>query len=435
MDRTILHCDLNGFYASVELLYRPDLCDRPVAVCGDPDQRHGIILAKNEPAKRFGVKTAETVWQARRKCPELVLVPPHHEWYERFSQQVNAIYRRYTDLVEPFGIDESWLDVTGSLHLFGGCGKALADEIRSVVKAELGLTVSIGVSFNKVYAKLGSDYRKPDATTVISRDNFRAIVHPLPVTDLLYVGKVAAAALARIGVHTIGQLAALDRGTAVALLGRTGETVHDYANGIDPSPVASSDREHDPGKSIGSGMTFRRDLVGLDDIKAGIAVLADRVAAQLRHQGSRCQTVQVIIKRPDLKIISRQKRLAIPTDSTRRIHDLALEIVCSSWDVRQPIRMLTVTAMGLTFDQPAEPRQLSFFEAETQAADGRRDALEKTVDRLRDRFGHRAISFGGTLSPDLELGEHGREEGRPTPLLDRGSASCDGVHEARSETK
>jgi len=415
-DRTILHCDLNGFYASVELLYRPDLRDRPVAVCGDPEMRHGIILAKNEPAKRCGVKTAETVWQARRKCPELVLIPPHHDWYEQFSQRVNAIYRRYTDLVEPFGIDESWLDVTGSIHLFGGSGQALADAIRNVVREELGLTVSVGVSFNKVFAKLGSDYRKPDATTVISRENYRAIVHPLPVTDLLYVGQAAAATLARVGVHTIGQLAALDRRTAVALPGRTGETVHEYANGIDPSPVIDAARLNDPGKSVGSGMTFRRDLCGLDDIKAGIALLSDRVGAQLRRQGSHCQTVQVVIKRPDLKVISRQKRLSEPTASTHRIQALALEIVLSSWDVRQPIRMLTVTAMGL-MPEHREVRQLSLFDTETEA-DARRDQLEATVDRLRDRFGHDAISFGGALSPDifrpLPDSQSGNREDKPS---------------------
>lgn len=400
MDRTILHCDLNGFYASVELLYRPDLRDRPVAVCGDPELRHGIILAKNELAKRCGVKTAETVWQARRKCPDLVLVPAHHDWYEQFSRKTNAIYRRFTDLVEPFGIDESWLDVSGSLHLFGGSGQALADAVRTTVKDELGLTISVGVSFCKVLAKLGSDYRKPDATTVITRENFQTIVHPLPVTDLLFVGKVAAATLARVGVHTIGQLAALDRQTVVTLLGRAGETVHDYANGIDLSPVVDADRLNEPGKSVGSGMTFRRDLCGLDDIKAGIALLADRVGSQLRQQGSCCQTVQVTIRRPDLRTITRQKRLDRPTASTGRIQEVSLEIIQSAWDVRQPIRMLTVTGMSLTHGQEREPQQLSFFEAESKA-DQRRDRLEAAVDLLRDRFGHDAVSFGGVISTDL----------------------------------
>ena len=182
MDRVILHCDLNSFYASVELLDHPELRDRPVAVCGDPNSRHGIILAKNEPAKRYKVQTAETIWQARRKCPELVLLPAHHWKYRDYSRRVNAVYERYTDLVEPFSIDESWLDITGSLHLFGGDAKALADEIRRVLREELGLTVSVGVSFNKIFAKMGSDYKKPDATTVISRENYPgAALAPSPI--------------------------------------------------------------------------------------------------------------------------------------------------------------------------------------------------------------------------------------------------------------
>ena len=191
MERIIFHCDLNCFYASVELLSHPELRQEPVAVCGNPASRHGIILAKNEPAKRMGVQTAETVWQAKRKCPNLMLLPPHHDLYRHYSRKVNAIYDQYTDLVEPFGIDESWLDMTHSLHLFGGDARALADNLRKRIREELGLTLSVGVSFNKVFAKLGSDYRKPDATTVISPENWRDIVWPLPVGALLYVGGAA----------------------------------------------------------------------------------------------------------------------------------------------------------------------------------------------------------------------------------------------------
>ena len=208
MDRIILHCDLNCFYASVELLSHPDLRDVPMAVCGDPQSRHGIILAKNEPAKKFGVQTAETIWQAKKKCPDLVLLPPHHDLYREYSRKVNAIYDEYTDLVEPFGIDESWLDVTNTLHLFGGDAKALADTLRERMKRELGLTLSVGVSFNKVFAKLGSDYKKPDATTVISRENWKELVWPLPVGDLLYVGGAARKLLKQYGITTISQLAA-----------------------------------------------------------------------------------------------------------------------------------------------------------------------------------------------------------------------------------
>jgi DNA polymerase-4 len=288
MDRTILHCDLNGFFASVELLERPDLRDRPVAVCGDPKLRHGIILAKNEAAKAFGVKTAETVWQAVKKCPGLVLLPAHHEKYVYYSRLVNEIYLRYTDLVEPFGIDESWLDITGSMHLFGASGASVADGIRRTVREELGLTVSVGVSFNKVFAKLGSDYKKPDATTVIDRDNFRSLVWPLPAEDLLFVGKAAAKLLCGYGISTIGDLAAFNRDALVSLLGRQGAQLHDYATGGEHSPVAPAGIRPVP-KSVGNGLTFPRDLIGPDEIRKGLEPLSDSVAMRLRRYGLNAQ--------------------------------------------------------------------------------------------------------------------------------------------------
>ena len=236
-ERVILHCDLNSFFASVELLDKPTLRDVPVAVCGDPKSRHGIILAKNEPAKKMGVKTAETLWQARKKCPALVLLPPHHRLYEEYSRRVNEIYDRFTDLVEPFGIDESWLDVTGSLHLFGGDGKALADRIRATIREETGLTVSVGVSFNKVFAKLGSDMKKPDATTVIPAEGWQSMVWPLPLGDMLFAGRTATETLRKYGVETVGQLAACDPALPEQLLGKMGLQLWQYANGMDKSPV------------------------------------------------------------------------------------------------------------------------------------------------------------------------------------------------------
>ena len=251
MDRVIFHCDLNCCYASVELLSHPELREVPVAVAGDPASRHGIILAKNEPAKQCGVKTAETIWQAKKKCPNLVLLPAHHRLYREYSNKVNAIYDEYTDLAESFGIDESWLDVTNTLHLFGGDAKALANAIRQRVKRELGLTLSVGVSFNKVFAKLGSDYKKPDATTVISRENWRSIVWPLPVGDLLYVGGAAQKLLGQYGVKTIGQLAACKKETLETLMGKMGTQLYEYANGLDSGRGAGEvrgQRHHLPPK-------------------------------------------------------------------------------------------------------------------------------------------------------------------------------------------
>ena len=222
MERWIFHCDCNSFYASVELLRHPELRDQCVAVCGDPEGRHGIVLAKNEPAKRMGVKTAEVIWQAKRKCPDLVLLPPHREYYRKYSKIINEIYRKYTDRVEPFGIDESWLDVTGTWQLFAESPAALADQLRAEVKAATGLTISVGVSFNKVFAKLGSDYKKPDATTLITRENFHKIVWPLPAGDLLYVGASAQNRLAGMGISTIGELAAARPEALAEALGKLG---------------------------------------------------------------------------------------------------------------------------------------------------------------------------------------------------------------------
>lgn len=230
-DRIILHCDCNCFFASVEMTFDPRLKNVPMAVGGDETKRHGIILAKNELAKKFNIKTGETLWQARRKCPELIIVPPRHEVYSEFSKRVNEIYYRYTDAVEPFGIDESWLDVTHSAHLWGG-GNAVADEIRRTVREEIGITVSVGVSFNKIFAKLGSDYKKPDATTVISRENYKKIVFPLPVGDLLYVGRASLRVLHDMGVSTIGDLAASDRHYLCEKLGKNGGQLYDFANEI-----------------------------------------------------------------------------------------------------------------------------------------------------------------------------------------------------------
>lgn len=220
MDRTILHCDCNSFFASVECVFRPELKTVPMAVCGNPENRHGIILAKNELAKKAGVVTAETVWQARQKCPELVLVPPHHQEYVRYSNLVNAIYQRYTDQVEPFSIDESWLDVTGSRTLFGS-GETIADTIRKAVREELGITVSAGVSFNKIFAKMGSDYKKPDATTVISRENYRQLLWPLPISEMIFVGKASRTALRELGIYTIGDLARAEPSLLLARLERS----------------------------------------------------------------------------------------------------------------------------------------------------------------------------------------------------------------------
>ena len=404
MDRVILHCDCNAFYASVETLLRPELEKVPMAVCGDPESRHGIILAKNERAKKFGVATAETIWQAKRKCPGLVLVPPHRGEYVRYSRLVNEIYQRYTDQVEPFGIDESWLDVTGSQNLFG-TGPEIADEIRRTVREELGLTVSVGVSFNKVFAKLGSDYKKPDATTVISRENFRRIVWPLPVGALLYVGKAAQETLAQLQVRTVGQLAASDRALVAKRLGKMGEMIHDYANGLDESPVRAADDTREI-KSVGNGMTYRRNLVGLEDIRLAVLTLSDSVSARMRRHGVKCRTVQVLIRDPGFKSISRQRALPAPTHLGREIAEAALAIIRDAWDLRAPIRMITITGANLT-DAGGAGEQLSLCAPPDDKSREKRERLEAAMDGIREKFGQDAIGPAGVLGNDIGIGGAG----------------------------
>ena len=390
MDRIIFHCDLNCFFASVELLEHPQLRHLPVAVCGDPNSRHGIILAKNEPAKAFGVKTAETIWQARKKCPELILLPSHHDKYREYSQRVNRIYQEYTDLVEPFGIDESWLDVTGSLHLFGGDAAALADQLRARLRDELGLTISVGVSFNKVFAKLGSDYKKPDATTVITRENFRQMVWPLPVTDLLYVGRAAAQTFQKFNIRTIGDLARFDRESLFTLLGKNGAQLHDYASGADTAPVAPA-TQYTPPKSVGNGLTFPRNLQGREEIRAGIIQLSDQVAARLRQHHMKCQGVSLAIRDPDFRDLSRQMRLSEPTNLAREIAAAAMSLAESCWDMSHPVRALTVTAIYLVSEEEVG-QQIDLFSQGDLARRQKLERLEGTLDQIRSRYGKDSIA-------------------------------------------
>ena len=394
MSRIILHCDLNSFYASVELLSHPELKDVPAAVCGDPASRHGIILAKNDPAKKDGVQTAETIWLARKKCPNLILLPPHHERYHEYSRKVNAIHDEYTDLVEPFGIDESWQDVTHTLHLFGGDAKALADTLRSRVKRELGLTLSVGVSFNKVFAKLGSDYKKPDATTVISPENWREIVWPLPAGATLFVGGAAQKILRKYGMETIGQMAACKRETLETIMGKLGTQLYEYeyANDLDESPVKSR-YETEPVKSVGNGTTFSFNLTKRQQIADGIAMLTGEVASRLRHSGLYAGGVQVTVRDPEFHDRSRQRQLSVPTYLFRDLRGTAMELVNEIWKPPSPVRALRVTAINLV------PEDETFEQVDLFASAASREQQERpesAMASIRDKYGNRSIAFGGT---------------------------------------
>lgn len=319
VDRVILHIDMNNFYASVETLYDPSLKDIPMAVGGDKERRHGIVLAKNMLAKAKGVKTAEALWEAERKCPGIKFVPPHFERYAKYSRLAKEIYMQYTDMVESFGLDECWLDVTGSRRLFGS-GREIAEEIRARVKDELGLTVSIGVSFNKIFAKLGSDYKKPDAVTEFTRENFKELVWPLPAADLLFVGKSTQEALRKYGIYTIGDAAKADRKLLKRLFGKAGEQLSMYANGEDRSPVRRVN-EHEEVKSIGNSTTAVHDLKDDGEIRAELYMLSESVAQRLREKGLCGYNVQLSVRKYNLETYQRQKMLETAVADSKSIFD------------------------------------------------------------------------------------------------------------------
>ena len=390
-DRTILHCDCNNFFASVELRSRPELRDVPVAVAGDTDSRHGIILAKNMPAKKLGIVTAETVWSARKKCPELILLPPHHPLYRQVSSQINALYLEYTDQVEPFSVDESWLDVTGSLQLFGS-GHEIADTLRRRVREEIGITISVGVSFNKTWAKMGSDYRKPDATTVLSRATAPEILYPQPVDQMLFVGKSTAEVLHHQGIHTIGDMIAAGKQTLSDLLGKSGEQLWISAAGYDSDPVRQWG-DLDDAKSISHSETYAHDLTGTEVCHDALLALAERVGQRLRAQHLKGMTISIQIKDPKLKVINRQTTLESPTASTEVIFREACRLYDQAWDSSLPVRLLSVGISSLMPETSAYPAQLSLFQ-ESTGDDPRRLQLEKVIDGLQDRFGSHTIARG-----------------------------------------
>lgn len=390
-ERVILHCDCNGFFASVETLLQPELAKVPMVVTGDPESRHGIVLAKNEKAKKFGIQTAETIWQAKQKCPELVCVLSHHELYGKISKQVNAIYLDYTDLVDPFGIDESFLDVTGSLKLFKKTPRELADEIRERVKREIGITISVGVSFCRVFAKLGSDYKKPDATTVIDRSNYREIAYPLPISALLFAGRRTTETLGKMGIFTIGDLAAADRGAIVARLGEAGDTLWRYAAGLDDEPVRAFDDRPAP-KSVGNGMTFRRDIAGADEIRAGVTAMAEIVAARLREADRKCTVIQVQVKDPNFRTVQKQCTLRRATWLQQDLVSHAMELIAASVGLGASIRALTVTAAGLVSPGDTE-EQLDMFST-ALPENNKQETVERAMADIRDKYGRSAIQLG-----------------------------------------
>ena len=392
-DPIIFHADCNNFFASCECLERPELKDVPMAVAGDPENRVGVVVAKNEIAKRYGVKTTDTVFQARKKCPDIVFVPPRHHFYSEISRRVNEIYLSYTGLVEPASIDESFLDMTLVTRQLQTDERALADELRRRVREEIGITISVGVSYCKVFAKMGSDYKKPDATTIITRENYKELLWPLPVSELFMAGRAAVAAMGKRYITTIGDLARQSRESMHALLGKQGDMLWRYANGIDDEPVHPFGEEREI-KSVSRGRTFKRDLVTEGEIKTGLSVLADEVARALRRHNLKGEVVSVQIRRPDMSMISRQTTLEHYTFLQLEIQEVAFELLHQHWRIGDPIRALTV---GVTRLSPADQviEQVSLFDLTSGSQRReRQESLEKLVDALRDKHGEKSITLG-----------------------------------------
>lgn len=384
-DKIILHCDLNNFFASVSLLSNPTLYNMPVAVCGNTEARHGIVLAKNEIAKKFGVKTAETVWEAKKKCPELVTVAPDYQKYNKYSKAARKIYSRYTDLVEPFGIDECWLDVTGSTLLFGS-GEQIADSIRREIKKELGITVSVGVSFNKIFAKLGSDMKKPDAVTVISRETFKEKIWGLSIAELLFAGKKTVEKLNQNGIFTIGDITKCDDNTLTRLLGKSGVQLKTYALGEDTSPVVPPD-DNDIPKSIGRTFTPPKDITTEGEVWKIYISIAEEISEILHEKDLRATTIQVHTRDTSLKTKEYSCTINTPINTSMLLAREAMKIFNKNYKWHLPLRSVGFRVTNIKGDNVAF--QQDFFGNFEE--DERLEKIEISVLNVRKKFGKESL--------------------------------------------
>ena len=390
-ERIILHCDLNNFFASVSICFNPTLKDLPVAVCGDKENRHGIILAKNELAKKFGVKTAEAIFEAKRKCPDLVLLPPIYDKYEEYSKKAQEIYKRYTDLIEPFGIDECWLDVTGSTVLFGS-GEEIAYKIKEDIKKELKITASVGVSFNKVFAKLGSDMKKPDGVTVISRENFKEKVWQLPISDLLFVGNRSKEKLKRLGVNTIGDITRCDDENLKKLLGKNGIQLKNYALGEDNSPVVSIFEERKP-KSVGKSITCGADFTNDTDVWKAFISFGETISEALRAKRLFASGVQVHIRTASLKVKEFSLTFPTATDCAITISKRGFKVFKQNYTFGEPLRSVGLRAINLKSEVTGG--QLQIFG--DNKADLKTEKVDKSIYDVRQKFGKESLKRGRNI--------------------------------------
>lgn len=396
MERVILHSDMNNCYASIEAKLNPKLKGLPIAVCGSREDRHGIVLAKSEEAKKHGVKTGDVIWQAQIKCKDLLVLPPHYEEYLKHSRMARKIYYDYTNQIEPFGLDECWLDVSGSTHYFGD-GKTIANELRHRMKKELGITVSVGISYNKIFAKLGSDLKKPDAVTEITKENFQSIVWKLPVESMLGIGRARKKKLNLIGIISLGDLANAPLSLMKNQLGKNGVTLWNFANGYDISPVMDLDYRA-PVKTIGRGITCREDLINDIEVSRVFQELAFDLSKELRKLSLKAGGVKINIR--DIDLLSREFQTQIPYDTQSSIVlvEKAMKLFKERYDWRKSIRSVTITAINLK--SAKELVQLDLFNDYLSHMKMKR--LDTTIYELRERFGKKSITFAGLLG-DIKM--------------------------------
>ncbi|MDE6302312.1 MAG: DNA polymerase IV [Clostridia bacterium] len=404
VDKTILHCDLNNFYASVEQKLHPEYDGLPLAVCGNPQMRHGIVLAKNQLAKAAGVQTGEAIWISKQKCPNIVFVAPHFNEYVRISKQVFSIYTSYTDRVESFGIDECWLDVTGSKNLFGD-GETIANELRERVKKETGLTISVGVSFTKTLAKLGSDLKKPDATTVLARDSYMQRIGDMSPSELIMIGRRTSQKLETLNIHTIRQLANADRNLLRNHFGIIADNMINAARGEDNDEVKKYYEKRIP-KSVSNGTTTPRDIENENEAKIVVYALSELVATRLRQYNLVAEGISLSIKNPDLKWISRQTSLESATANASDIAENCMKLLKQLHRFDNPLRAITVGAIRLCDKTEV---QLSLFDN----PDDKQGKLEESIDKIRGKYGYNSVKRGLLIDENLTGNLHEDDDFRP----------------------
>lgn len=406
MERWIIHSDINHCYAQIEEMMYPELRNVPMAVGGHEEDRHGIILAKNDLAKKYHIKTGESLRDAFQKCPELLIVPPHYDDYLFYTEEVKRIYREYSDKVESFGLDEAWIDITGTEKLFHKTAMELAEEIQRRVFKELGLTVSMGLSFNKVFAKLGSDLDKKQGLAVITRDNFKDMVFPLPVADILYIGKATSSQLNERNIYTLGDLALSSKEYIKSFLGKNGEMVWLFANGYDTLSVNSSQQVI---KSVGNGITAKHDIHTIEEAKIVLSMLAESVAKRLRQSNKLGSVISIGMRYKDLQGLSRQKRVDTPTNIAQEILDMVMILLRDNWNMAIPLRSLSISVSSLV-EKETYAYQMSLFNTANEEDRYEQLHLEEIIQEIKERWGEKSIKYGHSLL-DEELSDFSTQLG------------------------